>query len=305
MRVVFLGTPDPAAVALAALLDSAHEVLAGVTQPDRPRGRGRTLAPPPVKELAIDRGLPVLQPESPNRDGFPRTLEDLRPEAFAVVAYGHILSPEVLAVAPAVNVHFSLLPRYRGAAPVQRAIMDGETETGVTTFLLEPTVDTGPTLLQEGAGIGPEETAAQLLGRLAPIGARLLVASLDRLSAGDRSGMPQDPALASSAPKLKPEEARINWTQPAPRIANLVRALNDSPGAWTTFRGKRVNVWRARPEAAAGEPGALRVLGKEQFAIGAGDGSVIPVEIQPEGKRRMSGEEFARGYRLRDGERFE
>lgn len=305
MRVVFMGTPEPAAVALETLLESDHEVAAVVTQPDRPRGRGRAMAEPPARRVAVARGIDVLQPASPNRDGFPARLAEIAPEAFAVVAYGHILSPEVLTVAPAINVHFSLLPRYRGAAPVQRALMNGETETGVTTFLLEPTVDTGPVLLRERVAVGPEETAGELLARLAPIGARLLVASLDRLAAGDRSGEMQDAALASPAPKIKSEEARVDWTQPAVRIADLIRALNGSPGAWSTFRGKRVNLWRARAVSAGGAPGQVLPLRKEKFAVAAGAGAVVPVEIQPEGKRRMSGAEFARGYRPEAGERFE
>ncbi|MBI4728910.1 MAG: methionyl-tRNA formyltransferase [Acidobacteria bacterium] len=300
MRVVFFGTPDVASVALRALLER-HEVVAVVTQPDRPAGRARAPLPGPVKTLAAQSGLPVLQPGSPRDPGFAEALAAHRPEALAIVAYGHILPVEVLEVAPAVNVHFSLLPRYRGAAPVQRALMDGVTETGVTTFLLEPTVDTGPILMQEPVRIDPEETAGDLLARLAPLGARMLVESLDAVSSGAGTGSSQDPALASPAPKIKPEEALINWSWPAERIANLVRALNPSPVAWTMFRGRRLNLWRARSLEGAGEgagdPG--RVLGgvSSGFAVSAGSGAVWPLELQPEGKRRMSVEEFVRGYR--------
>lgn len=302
MRVVFLGTPEPAAVALETLLASTHEVVAVVTQPDRPQGRGRAVAPPPVKEIALARGLEVHQPETPNTAEFVAWLRERAPQALAVVAYGHILKPDLLAVAPAVNVHFSLLPRYRGAAPVQRALMDGVAETGVTTFLLEPTVDTGPALMAEAVEVGPEETAGELLARLAPVGARLLVASLDVLQSGTAAGVPQDSALACPAPKIKPEETRIRWEDPAARIANLVRALNPSPGAWSTFRGKRLNIWRARAVPGDAAPGEV---GPGAFAVGSGEGSVLLVEVQPEGKRRMSGEDFARGYRPAPGECLE
>lgn len=299
MRVVFFGTPETAAVALTALRER-HEVVAVVTQPDRPVGRAREAAAGPVKILALESGLPVLQPGSPRDPGFAEALAAYRPEALGIVAYGHILPVEVLEVAPAVNVHFSLLPRYRGAAPVQRALMDGATETGVTTFLLEPTVDTGPVLAQESVRVDPEETAGDLLGRMAPIGARMLVASLDALSSGEREGRPQDPALASPAPKIKPEETAIDWSWPAARIVNLVRALNPSPVAWTTFRGRRLNLWRARVlegiVEGAGEPGGVLLGGPGGFAVAAGVGAVSPVELQPEGKRRMSAEEFARGH---------
>lgn len=302
MRVVFCGTPEPAATALEALIASRHDVAAAVTQPDRPRGRGRTVTPSPVKRLAAASAIPVLQPESPKTDAFAGELRALEPDALAVVAYGHILPPAVLAVAPAVNVHFSLLPRYRGAAPVQRALMDGVTETGVSVFLLEPTVDTGPVIASERVAVGPEETAGELLARLAPLGARLLVGALDALEAGRAAPVPQDDAAASGAPKIAPEEARIRWDRPAGAIADLVRALNPSPGAWTTFRGRRLTLWRARSVAEPGRAGTVRAAGKGSFVIGAGGGSVEPLELQPEGKRRMSGAEFVRGYRPADGE---
>ena len=198
MRVVFFGTPEPAADALDTLLASSHEVVAVVTQPDRPRGRSGTPQPSPAKQRALDAGIPVIQPASPRDDGFAATLASYAPDVCGVVAYGHILPPEVLAVPSkgTVNVHFSLLPAYRGAAPVQRAIMAGETETGVTTFLLEPTLDTGPVLRQVTEPIEPTDSTGTLLTRLASIGARLLVETLDALEAGTASAVPQDPARA-------------------------------------------------------------------------------------------------------------
>lgn len=298
MRLVFFGTPDVAVLALRTLLASRHEVVAVVTQPDRPRGRGRKPSPPPVKEVAEAHGIPVLQPESPKDEGFAERLRSFRPGALGVVAYGHILPVAVLEVAPAINIHFSLLPRYRGAAPVQRALMDRATETGISAFLLEPTLDTGPVVLAERVEVGPEETAGELLARLGPIGARMLVEALDGFEAGSLRPVAQDSSYASPAPKIKPEEARIDWAAPADRIVNLVRALNPEPGAWTTFRGKRMTVWRARvTDAPSGAPGEIIPMAKERFVVAAGSGAVEPLELQPEGKRRMSAEEFARGYR--------
>lgn len=304
MRVVFLGTPEPAAIALEVLLDSRHEVAAVVTQPDRPAGRGREPHAPPVKALAAGRGIPVMQPGSPKEEGFAEALGAFEPEALAVVAYGHILPRDVLAVAPAVNVHFSLLPRYRGAAPVQRALMDGATATGVTTFLLEPTVDTGPIIGREQVHVGPEETAGELLARLAPIGARLLITSLDGLEAGTAEPLEQESALACPAPKIRPEEALVDWAAPAGRIVNLIRALNPTPVAWTTLRGRRLNLWRARPASGDGEPGTVLEAGKDVLLVAAGEEAVELLEVQPEGKRRMDAAEFGRGYRPAGGERL-
>lgn len=300
MRVVFFGTPDVAVPGLRALLASEHQVTGVVTQPDRPRGRGRTPVSSPVKEVAIEARLPLLQPESPKREGFADALSALEPEMLAVIAYGHILPLDVLAVAPAMNVHFSLLPRYRGAAPVQRALMDGATESGVSVFLLEPTVDTGPVLVRRGVPVGPEETAGEVLERLAPLGADLLLEALTGYAAGTLVAEPQDDAEASGAPKIKAEETRIDWSATAVDVVNRIRGLSPKPGAWTTFRGKRLNVYRARVESGVG--GAGEIIDDAAPVVAAGDGGVRLLEVQPEGKRRMTGEEFARGYRPGSGE---
>jgi methionyl-tRNA formyltransferase len=301
VRVAFCGTPEVAVPSLDAVAASSHDLVAVVTQPDRPRGRGRAPVPSPVKARALELGLDVLQPGSPNEEGFDATLRSFEPDAIAVVAYGHILRPHVLEVAPAVNVHFSLLPAYRGAAPVQRALMDGATGTGVSVFLLEPTVDTGPVLEREAVAIEPDEPAGELLARLAPVGARLLLRALDALEAGTATPVPQSGDDASPAPKIRPEETAIDWTQTADSIANLVRALNPNPGAHTTFRGRRLNVWRARAAAGSGEPGTVIQVAPEPV-VAAGLGAVALGEVQPEGKRRMSGADFSRGYRPAVGE---
>ena len=300
MRVVFMGTPDVAVPALRALLDSSHDVAAVVTQPDKPRGRGRDVSASPVKVLAEERGLPVLQPASPKDEGFADALSVFEPQALAVVAYGHILPRAVLAIAPAMNAHFSLLPRYRGAAPVQRALMDGVTETGVSVFMLEPTVDTGPVVGVERVDVGPGETAGELLERLAPIGARLLVSAIDDLERGTLQAIPQGDIDASPAPKIKPEEAEIDWTRPARDLANLVRALNPRPGAFTTAGGKRLIVWRAHPVDGSGSPGSVLSAGPG-LEIAAGEGALALEEVQLEGKRAMPAQEFVRGRHLEIG----
>lgn len=302
MRVVFFGTPDVAAVALEALIESAHQIVAVVTQPDRPKGRSGTPHAPPAKQIATDAGIPVLQPPSPKDDGFAGALAKHAPDACAVVAYGHLLPPAVLAVPPrgTYNAHFSLLPRYRGAAPVQRAIMNGDRLTGVCVFGLEPTLDTGPILERVEVPINDDDTTGTLLARLAPIGAAALIRTLDAIEAGTARPQPQDDAQATPAPKIKPEEARIDWTQPAAAIRNRIRGLNPSPGAYTVFRDKRLKVWAAALDPRAGAPGTVVDPGGP--VVASGRESLRLTDVQPEGKRRMSGPEFANGSRLSPGE---
>lgn len=290
---------------LRALVASRHEVAAVVSRPDRPRGRHGAPQPPPVKQVAVASGIPVVQPASPKDDGFAATLAGFRPDACAVVAYGHLLPETVLRVPPkgTVNAHFSLLPRYRGAAPVQRAIMAGDAETGVCVFLLEPTLDTGPILHRVVVPIAADDTTGTLLEKLAPIGAAAIVRTLDALEDGTATPAAQDPAAATPAPKIRPEETRIDWTRPAAEIRDLIRALNPNPGAWTTFRGKRVKVWKAEIVPGRGSPGAVLRPG-EEFVVAAGTDSLRLVEIQPEGKRPMTPDAFARGARLSDADSF-
>ncbi|HEX9774901.1 MAG TPA: methionyl-tRNA formyltransferase [Actinomycetota bacterium] len=295
MRVVFFGTPEVAARTLEAVRSSAHEVVAVVTQPDRPRGRKGSPQPSEVKRAAGS--LPVLQPESPKQDGFAQELAAFEPDALAVVAYGHILPRAVLAVAPAVNVHYSLLPAYRGAAPVQRALMDGAERTGVSVFLLEPTVDTGPVLAREPIEVGEEETAGEVLERLTPIGARLLVEVLGALARGGAEPQPQDDALASPAPKIAPHDRAVDWREPARAIVNRVRALSPRPGARADFGGSPLIVLRARRVSVGettGGPGT--VVSADPLVIAAGEEGVELVTVQLAGKRAMGGADFARGH---------
>lgn len=297
MRIVFLGTPEVAVPTLEALLGSdRHEVVGVVTQPDRPRGRGRALQPGPIKEVATRVGLPVLQPGSPKEEGFVDELRALGPEVLVVVAYGHILPRAVLEVAPAMNAHFSLLPRYRGAAPVQRALMDGAEETGVTVFLLEPTVDSGPILRSARTPIGDDEDAGTLLERLAPIGARLVLESLEAYAAGER-GQPQDPSLASPAPKITPAEQRLDPALPAATLVHRIRGLSPRPGAYVLLDGKRLGIRRAHAIAGTDPPGRARIQ-DGVLTIGTGDGLLVLDAVQPEGKRVLPVDEFLRGARL-------
>jgi methionyl-tRNA formyltransferase len=304
VRVVFFGTPEPAAVALGTLLASDLEVAAVVTQPDRRRGRSGRAVPSPVKERALAGGLPVLQPESPQDPGFVGTLEGFAPDVGAVVAYGHLLPRETLVVPPRgfVNVHFSLLPRYRGAAPVQRAVMAGETVTGVSTFLLEPTFDSGPILMVQREPIAEEDTAGTLMERLTPVGADLLVRTLEGLVAGTLEPRPQDDALATPAPKIRREEAEIDWTRPASDLNNLVRGLNPAPGAFTIFRGKRLKIWRASAAPGAAMPGNIVDIGDGRLGVGTSDGVLELHDVQLEGSKRLKTDAFLRGHRPETGE---
>ncbi len=249
MRIVFLGSGAFAAPSFEALLGEGHEVAALVTQPDRAKGRGRALASPPLKPLAESRGVAVLQPVRVRHPDVVEVLRNLRPEILVVVAYGQILPRTLLEMAPrgAVNVHASLLPRYRGAAPIQWAIVRGEAETGVTTMLLDEGLDTGPTLLQQATPIEAEETAGALGARLARLGARLLIETLAGLESGALRPTPQDDAHATLAPIIRKDDGRIDWTRPAIDIARRVRGFDPWPGAWTTHEGRLLKVLDAAP----------------------------------------------------------
>lgn len=305
MKVLFFGTPEFSLPTLQALLDS-HAVVGVVTQPDRPSGRGQRLAASPVKRLAVERGLPVLQPERLRDSEWAARLKALAPEVSVVAAFGQILPKAVLDVPDkgSINVHASLLPRWRGAAPVAWALIRGETETGVTTFLMDEGMDTGPILLQESVDILPEETAGELALRLSRIGAALLLKTLDSL---DRlTPAPQNSELATSAPRLTKGDGRINWSEPARSLVNRARGCNPWPGAAARWRGGRLIVWRgeALDEAAAAEPGTLVKSLSGRLATATGVGLFLPREVQPENRRSMRWEEFINGFRLVPGDRF-
>jgi methionyl-tRNA formyltransferase len=307
MRIVFFGTPAFAVPSLRALLDHRQEVVAVVTQPDRPQGRSRsTLVPPPIKTLAVESGLPVLQPDRPVGDVFTAALRHLRPEFGVVVAYGHILRPEVLA-APArgmINVHASLLPRYRGAAPIPWAIMNGDTETGVSIMRMEAGLDSGPVLRRVATAIVPNETGGSLADRLADLGATALIDVIQRLAKGDVPGEPQDHAVATFAPKVDRETTRLSFEGPAVAAARKVRAFDPSPGAWTVLHDVPVKLFGGRPVAGSGRPGDVIAAG-HSLVIACRDGAVEVQEAQPAGKTRITVDAWVRGRGVAVGDRFE
>ena len=308
MRIVFWGTPEFARTVLRALLDSGREVVGVVTQPDRPAGRGRRIQPPPVKELASDAALPVLQPERPQGAEFLRAVEALRPAISIVAAYGHILGPELLELPPhgSINVHASLLPELRGAAPVNWAIIRGYAETGVTIMRMVQAMDAGPIILQSACTVESEETAGALLERLAHSGASALLEALALLESGRAREVPQDDAAATYAPKLSVDDARIDWSLAAAEIDRWIRGCDPDPAAWSMLDDLRVRIFG--PRAAQGdhaEPGSiLRADPRAGLEVAAGRGIVSIREVQPAGKRRMEAVEWIRGRGVRAGQRF-
>jgi methionyl-tRNA formyltransferase len=306
MRLVFLGSPAFAVPTLERLVESGARVLEVVTQPDRPRGRGQQAAAPPVKEAALRLGLPVYQPERVRRPEAVDRLRSLAPDAMVVVGYGQII-PQVIIDIPRfgiVNVHASLLPKYRGAAPVQWTIVNGETRTGVTTMRIDAGLDTGDLLLNAETGIGPAETAVEIGARLAVMGADLLVRTLEGLEAGSIVPRKQDPAQATHAPLLKKEDGRIDWNLPAEAIHNRVRGFQPWPGAYTAFRGQTLRIWKSRPAAASclASLAAGRLAAFNPLVVSCGSGALELIEVQLEGRRRMSAADFANGHRLTEND---
>lgn len=307
MRLVVAGTPETAVPSLRALLASRHEVLAVVTRPDARSGRGRALAPSPVKEVAVEAGVEVLAPASPREPEFLDRLRALGPDCCPVVAYGALVPRAALDVPRHgwVNLHFSLLPAWRGAAPVQRAIMAGDDVTGATTFLLEEGLDTGPVLGTLTETVRPDDTSGTLLDRLAHAGAGLLVATVDGLENGTLHAVPQPEDGVSHAPKLTTEEARVRWDLPAHVVDRHVRGCTPAPGAWTTFRGERLKVGpvgRPAEDAPSGlAPGVIHVT-KRSVHVGTASAPVLLGEVGPLGKRPMAAADWARGVRIDAGE---
>jgi methionyl-tRNA formyltransferase len=308
MKTVFLGTPAFAVASLEALAASGHEILAVFTQPDRPSGRGHALTAPPVKQFAATLGLAVHQPERIRRPEAVELIAALRPEIMVVVGYGQIIPQSILDIPPRgiVNVHASLLPRYRGAAPIQWAIANGDTRTGVTTMRIDAGLDTGDILLKAETEIGRLETAPELSARLAPMGAALLIETLAGLERGTITPIPQDPGEATYAPVLKKEDGLIDWRRPAAVIHNRARGFAPWPGAHTRFRGRGFRITRSRPSEArlTGAPGSLHVQGRTLLAC-CGEGEALElIEVQPEGKSPMAAADFLNGYRVVDNEQL-
>ncbi|MCV7163645.1 methionyl-tRNA formyltransferase [Mycobacterium stomatepiae] len=303
MRLVFAGTPEPALPALRRLIDSpGHEVVAVLTRPDAASGRRGKPEPSPVAREALDRGLPVLRPTRPNSAEFVAELAELAPDCCPVVAYGALLRDGLLAVPPRgwVNLHFSLLPAWRGAAPVQAAIASGDTITGATTFQIEPSLDSGPVYGVVTETIQPTDTSGDLLGRLAISGAALLSATLDGIADGTLTPRPQPSDGVSFAPKITVEEARVRWDLPAAVVARRIRAVTPNPGAWTMIDDLRIKLGPVRIDADAPEslpPGVIQV-DRKNVRIGTGSEPVRLDQIQPPGKKLMNAIDWARGARL-------
>lgn len=307
MRVLFAGTPQAAVPALNALLESPHEVVAVLTRPDAPAGRGRRLMPSPVAEIALANGIEVLRPERVRDPAFLDRLAEIDPQAAPIVAYGGLIPPSALTIPEHgwVNLHFSLLPAWRGAAPVQHSVMAGDQVTGASTFRLEEGLDTGPVFGVVTDAIGPTDTAGDLLGRLAESGAGLLVATLDGLEAGALAPVPQSADGVSLAPKIRVEDARLVWTDPAMRVDRLIRGCTPAPGAWSEFRGERVKLGPVQlaPEVTDLPAGELRVV-KNRIWVGTATNAVLLGDVKAEGKRLMPAGDWARGVRVEPGERL-
>ena len=311
MRLLFMGTPAFSVPSLERLAQGAHEIVEVITRPDSPRGRGRKPAAPPVKEAAERLCLPMRQTASVTDEALREHIASLRPDLIVVVAF-RILPPEILSIPPlgAVNLHASLLPKYRGAAPINWALIHGEAVTGITVFQLESTVDTGAIVRQRPTAIGPDETYGELYDRLSVIGAEELAIAVDELAACTATPTVQEDSAATAAPKLRKEDARIDWRLPSERIRNLVRGTTPSPGAHTTWCGKPFGV--ARVEAAidvhppgSARPGEIVVSDARQgVSVATGDGAVWMRVVQPAGKRQMDGGAWARGARPAVGEVF-
>ncbi len=307
MRVLFMGSGGFAVPSLEALLGSSHEVLALITQPDKPAGRGHELRMPRTKSLALERGIPVHQPPKVRAETAVGLLREIAPEIIVVVAYGQIIPASILAIPPRgiVNVHGSLLPRYRGAAPVQWAIARGEETTGVTTMLMEEGLDTGPVLLQDEISIDPTDTGGSLEAKLAARGAPLLLETLSRWERGDLVPVPQDDSKATLAPRIKKEDALVDWSLPAAAIHCRVRAFDPWPVAFVPIDGGTLRIWKTRVAPAAttaAKPGSILAFEGECLVVACGGRSALIVEeVQPAGKGRMPASAFARGKRLAPG----
>lgn len=313
LRIIFMGTPDFAVPSLQALLsanpDRVGVVVGVVTQPDRPQGRGQHLAPPPIKRLAQHAGLPVLQPAKMKDPDFLDRLRGWAPDVIAVTAFGRILPPVILDLPPmgCINVHGSLLPKYRGAAPIQWAVIAGETETGITTMLMDPGLDTGPMLLRETVSIHPADTAGDVAARLAPLGGRLLVETITGLKRGTVRPIPQDHTRATLAPLLKKEDGALTWTDDATALANRIRGLTPWPGAYTYHGDERWRIWRAQAVpvgCAEAAPGTILDVTKNALRVATGHGCLLIEEIQPASGTRLRIGQYLAGHPMTVGTRL-
>ena len=311
MRVVFMGTPIFAVPTLKALCESEFPVVGIVTQPDRPKGRGNTVSPSPIKELGQAQEIPILQPEKMKHAEFLHSLEQWKPDTIVVAAFGRILPKVILDLPPrgCINVHASLLPRYRGAAPMQWAIIKGDAETGITTMLMDEGMDTGAILLQETVPIHPEETAGELSPRLASVGGELLLNTLRGWQSNQITPRSQDEHDATMAPLLKREDGIIPWDHSAVQIVNRIRGMSPWPGAYTFWEEERIIIWKAAAMvenefAGTESPGTILKVGKNELVVSTGQGVLGIVELQPANRKRLSITQFLAGHALRPGMKF-
>ena len=308
MRIIFFGTPDFAVPSLRAIEDSGEDLVAIVTQPDRTKGRGHRLSSPPVKEYAASRCMTILQPLQVRSPEFLDALSALKPDMLVVVAFGRIIPPALLGLPPygCINLHASILPKYRGAAPIQWAIVRGETKTGVTTMQMDEGLDTGDTLLMAETAISPEDNALTLGSRLSRIGADLLVETIRGIRDGSLKPAPQA-GEPSYAPIIRKDDGRIDWKSSAVDLFNLARGMFPWPGAFGFFRGEKITMIRTRvlDEDARGVPGRIKEVAGDELRIATGRGTLSVIELRPEGRKTMSGAAFVRGRRLSGGMQFD
>ncbi|WP_224961411.1 methionyl-tRNA formyltransferase [Geomonas subterranea] len=303
LRIIFMGTPEFACPTLRTLIERGENVVAVVTQPDRPKGRGQQTLPPPVKVVAQEHGIPVLQPVKVR---LPESMEEIRalqPDLIVVVAFGQILPKALLEIPKhgCINVHASLLPRYRGAAPLNWCIINGEAETGVTTMMMDVGLDTGDMLLKSATPIDPDEDTQSLHDRMSQLGAELLAQTLDRLVAGELTPEKQDDSLTCYAPMMKKEDGLIDWTRSAQDIKNQVRGMTPWPGAFSFLDDKLLKVYKVQTAAGTGNPGEVVAAGRDGIEVACGEGSLLIRELQLEGKKRMAAGDFLAGYKVPAG----
>ena len=305
MRIIFMGTPDFSVGTLEALLNAGHEIVLAVTQPDKPKGRGKSMQAPPVKEAALAHGILVYQPKRVREPECVEYLKSFHPDLIVVVAFGQILPKEILDMPKycCVNVHASLLPRYRGAAPIQWAVINGETVSGVTTMRMDEGLDTGDMILKTEVVLNEDETGGSLFERLSHAGAQLCVKTVKEIEQGTAKYTPQDHEAATHTSMIKKQLGLINWNQPAKKIECLIRGLNPWPSAYTMLDGKTLKIWRAQvKEENSGKPaGMVTAVEKDMIAVQTGDGQLMLLEVQLEGKKRMHTDAFLRGYLVEPG----
>lgn len=306
MRIVFMGTPDFAAASLKALLEAGQQVIGVVTQPDKPKGRGKQVQSPPVKALALEYNLPVYQPSSIKTGEFYEQLSLLKPDCIVVVAYGKILTKEVLLLPPrgCINVHASILPYYRGSAPIHWAVINGEQETGITTMFMDEGMDTGDMILKSRLPIGPDENVGIIHDRLAAQGANLLVKTMELLVQGKAPRTPQDHSIATYAPMLRKEHEHINWNQKAQEVHNHVRGMDPWPGTFTTWEGQVLKIWKTSvpaPLMFSASPGTVLELQTGGILVQTRQGQVLIKELQLQGSKRMEAGQFLRGKQIAPG----